>query len=326
MSLQLRKFRSAPAVNDLEDLKKIIQSLEYFPIPYSYLDTANLKKLIESDKLNRKIYNDIENWKRSNDIKLGSGYLSEIINLLRVLEVIKNKKPTKDDLENYLEPNGPLIQDIITDKNNVQELTKIGYELCDIIKLNNSKLYETYLFWLFLKNDKLIPIWQYLLQQKEVYSVLDLRKAIKNIENDSFTISAFVNWSRYFNLCKFTTESDITILDRKKIAMKFLYAIILELNHSYVNNDGVIIEILVKKLTGTFHVEMNRLNFYNILEAILVIDDKNSVEGSYTGRGEKTLPSFPKINKLKIRKKIEIFPKFNKIPEKYLLSFMDLWG
>ena len=324
MNSQLRKYRSAPAVSNLNDLKKIIQSLEYCSLPYSFLDTSNLKKLKKSNKISTKIYEDVQLWKKSNDLNEGSGYLSEIIHLLKLLEIIKIRKPTEDDLDNYLEPDGPQIKDIITEKVNVQELTDIGYHLCDIIKTENTKLFEVYLFWLFLKNKRLTRIWQFLLMKKEVFSSEDIRDAIKSIENDTFTISHFVTWSDYFNLCSLTSDSKIKLLDEKKISLKFLYSTILELNNCYIGNEGIHLEILVNKLTDTFHISTNRINFYNILESILIIDNKESVEGSFTGRGEKSFPSFPKINKLKIRKKIELFPRFNSVPDKYLTSFLDI--
>jgi hypothetical protein len=324
LSSQLRKFRSAPAVNDLNDLKPIIKSLEYYPIPYSYLDTSNLKKLLKSGKLTTRVSTHIVDWKNANGIKLGAGYLSEIMNLLRVLEIVIDKKPSSEHLDNFLEPNGPAIKDIITEKINVQGLTDHGYVLCDLINSDNSKEYDVYLFWLFLKNNRLTPIWQYLLLRNAAFQSTDFREIIESIENDTFTVSAFARWSDYFNLCKIDSEDTRKILDEKKMALKFLHSTIFELNNSYVNNDGHNVDELVQVLTDTFHISSNTINFYNILEVIFKIDNKDSIEGSFTGRREKSLPSFPKINKLKIRKKIELFPKFDKIKETDLVSFINV--
>jgi len=327
MISQLRKFRSAPAVSDLGEIKKIIKSLEYQAIPYSYLDSSNLKKLEKTGKLRKEVSNQIGTWKERNNIKHGAGFLAEIVHLLRVLNIIQDRKIRIDELENYLEPDGPSYSDFISsDKISVQELTKQGYAICDLITddVNESKKFDVYLFWLFLRNDKLVPIWQYLIIKPEVFKNQNITAAIKSIENDSFTISSFVRWSDYFNLCRINHEQSGKILDEKKVALKFLHATIIELNNSYIGDHGYHVEDLVKEITEKFHLSTNSLNFYNILERIFLIDNKKSVEGSFTGRGEKTLPNFPKINKLKIRSKIELFPQFSSVKNSDLSSFINI--
>lgn len=323
---QLRKYRSAPAVGDLSEIKPIIKSLEYQTIPYSFLDTANLKRLYRENKINSKIFDEILNWKKCNNFKLGAGFFSEIVNLLRVLHIVKDRKISNEEFDNMLEPTGPSYNEFISGDNkiNVQELTEIGHTLCDLISkdVNKSSEFDAYLFWLFLRNDKMVPIWQILVANKRIFYDRDVSKFLKQIENDSFTINAFLRWSDYFTLFKIK-HGGMKILDEQKVALRILHAVIVELNNSYISDEGCHVESLVDEITAKFHLSKNSLNLYNVLEIILKYDLKKSIEGSYTGRSEKCLPNFSKINKLKIRSKIEIFPQFRNISDTDLLSIIS---
>jgi hypothetical protein len=67
----------APAVDNLNDLKKIIKSLEYSAIPYSYIDERRLQELQNDNKLSKENHEKINNWKIIEGISCAKGYLLE---------------------------------------------------------------------------------------------------------------------------------------------------------------------------------------------------------------------------------------------------------
>jgi len=54
----------APAVDNLNDLKKIIQGLEFTSIPYSYVDERRLQELQDGGRLSKENHEIINNWKK----------------------------------------------------------------------------------------------------------------------------------------------------------------------------------------------------------------------------------------------------------------------
>jgi len=82
----------APAVDKLEILKKIIQSLEFVSIPYSFVDTQHLDEMKKNGKLSINVYKQINDWKKNNAINTSKGYLQPIVSLLKALDIAESLK------------------------------------------------------------------------------------------------------------------------------------------------------------------------------------------------------------------------------------------
>jgi len=324
------KFRSAPAVDDLGKLKRVIKSLEFVSIPYQYLDSRNLERLCSYGKISENVYSALQEWKLQNNFTLAKGFFSEVVSLLKELEIVESRDLTEDELDNTLGIEGPTYREfIISPRTSTIQLTDIGYELCRLISNNQNEIkeYSITLFWLFLRNQNLRPIWQMLMGKREVFLDKDISVVLKQIENDSYTRNMFSKWSDYFDLYGINpTNPRLKILDRKKVSLKLLYATILELNNKYVGDDGYHVETLVTEISNQFRISPTFVNFYNILQTILELDEKKSISGSTTGRAERSLPNYNRINKLRIKSKIELFPSFSKVPDSKLISFSNVWG
>lgn len=330
------QYRTAPAVSDLGDLKKIIKSLEYSSIPYTYLDTRKLKDLLQSGKISNSVFHEIERWKISNGFSIGVGYFSELMYLLKILGIVEDRKIDEHDLDNSLGTDGPPYREFIKGSAYTQELTENGYILCDLLSgdENKAKEYDVTLFWFFLgtkkdnKHEKrLRPIFQFLLEKRKVFKDTDVSIILEEIENDSYTRNAFKKWGDYFNLYGSPPGNpNIRILDGRKVGLRILQVIVIYMNYNYLGEEGFHVQTMVTELSERLGISPSSVNFYNIIETIFEMDNKRSMIGSYTGRGEKTLPHYPRINKIKIQSKIQLFPTFSNLPESKLVSFSNVWG
>ena len=220
---QVITIRTAPQVDDLRELKKLINLIAFYKIPYTDLEKRKLDKQREKGIVSENLFQQIMNWKEANQIRDAMGWLSEIFSLLDSLGIITKLTLNQDDLDTPLCDNGPLLKDITNGKTSVTaSLTGIGYDLNSLI-LNDSDEsrieYKSKLFWLILRSE-IYPVWQRLIERKEIFSSKLVKTAINEIGvNDGQTRNLFFKWSKYFDL--FDYESSVNrgeIFDKKKIA------------------------------------------------------------------------------------------------------------
>ena len=151
----MSKKISAPAVDKLEDIKKIIFTLEYVIIPYSYIDTSN-QNMKNLKKLKPLVYEQIQQWKTKNNFSLAKGYQQPLISLLSALGIVKVIKLKKSELNRPLGIDGPILSTFIKSRlPKAVQLTSIGHTLCDLAKKtdqNSIRKYDEILFWLFSMN------------------------------------------------------------------------------------------------------------------------------------------------------------------------------
>lgn len=320
-------FRTAPQVDKLSDLKKIIKSLEFIAIPYSYIDSRNIEELKENKSLSDEIFEQIISWKTDNNFRLSKGYFSEIVSLLRELEIIKTRTVEDLELDLPLGGTGPILRNIANNKKiQIAALTDIGYEICSSINdyKENLKIYDSLLFWRFLKS-RIVPIWQRLIERKESFTNTDIREILKNMENDKITISSFLKWTYYFDLIELNSSNpNLKILNKYNVALRVVHSTIHELNHRYVSEDAHYVQNLASEIAVSFKISPTYVDFFRILEIILDINKRKNIVGTTSGRSEKSLPGYPRINMLKIISKIPIFPDFDRINQSKLLNCIHM--
>lgn len=330
-----KKLLSYPAVDKLDDLKKIIISLKFVAIPYSYLDKRNMEKLLSTGKLDSHVYDQIGEWKSQHEIKDTQGYLSDIVALLKNLGIVRSRKIEEFELAIALGGDGLPLGDFVKSPSiKTIELTTFGHKLCDLLSKEDAlsiKEYDAILFWLFIRNNIYKPLWQWLMERQEVFTSVDIETILRKIENDSYNISRIVKWSDYFDLYGVNQDNPkIKILNRKKILLKIFYATILELNESFKYTDNVTVgntvEELVNHLSKQFKINTTYVNFYKMLEVILEKNSSKSITATTSSRGGKSLPNYERINMLKIHGMITLFPDFNELPESTIISFSKVWG
>lgn len=330
-----KKFLSYPAVDKLDDLKRIIKSMEFVAIPYSYLDKRNLEKLLSNGNLSNQVYDQIREWKYQHGIKDTQGYLSDIISLLKNLGIVQNRNIEEFEFAIALGGDGlPLGEFIKSISVKTTELTTIGHKLSDLLSKGDPsslKEYDATLFWLFIRNYIYKPLWQWLMERQEVFTSVNIEVILRKIENDTYNISRIVRWSDYFDLYGLNLNNPkLKILDRKKILARIFYATILELNESFLTKDdiavGISVEEIVNYLSKRFKIDTTYVNFYKILEVIFKKNSSKSITATTSSRGGKSLPNYESINMLRIRGKIPLFPDFNELPESTIVSFSKIWG
>ena len=293
----------APAVDDLNNLKKIIKSLEYSSIPYSYIDERRLQELENDNRLSKKIHEKINDWKISEGISCTKGDLQSIVSLLKSLGIIVSVKLEEKDLEQPLGFSGLMLNSFITKSVDAVKLTKIGYTLCHLLETNDNFIseYDDILFWRFLHSN-ITHNFQKLIEDRDSYTK-GIDVVLKNIEMDSRTVNYFLRWARYFELLGI----DSKLLIEKKVAKKIIFSTVFELNKL---KPGI---YSIQKLSSLVSKELdlsNKLiNFFLIFEIILQHiqlskENKKELEGTYSSRDELSLPNFPKVNMLKINSTI----------------------
>ena len=293
----------APAVDDLNNLKKIIKSLEYSAIPYSYIDERRLQDLENDNRLSKKNHEKINEWKKSEGISCTKGDLQSMVSLLKSLGIIVSVKLEEKDLEQPLGFSGPMLNSFITKSIDAVKLTKIGHTLCRLLDTNDNFIseYDDILFWRFLHSN-ITHNFQKLIEDRDSYTK-GVDVVLKNIEMDSRTRNYFLRWARYFELLGI----DSKLLIEKKVAKKIIFCTVFELNKL---RPGI---YSIQKLSSLVSKELdlsNKLiNFFLIFEIILQHiqlskETKKELEGTYSSRDESSLPNFPKINMLKINSPI----------------------
>ncbi|MCE2506236.1 MAG: hypothetical protein J4F36_07175 [Nitrosopumilaceae archaeon] len=293
------KIIKAPAVDDLNDLKKIIKSLEYSTIPYSYIDERRLQELQNEKKLSKKNHEKINDWKISEGISCTKGNLQSMVSLLKSLGIIASIKLDEKNLEQPLGFSGPMLSSFISKSVDAVKLTKIGYTLCYLLHSENNSIseYDDLLFWRFLHSN-IIHNFQKLIEDSNSYTK-GIDVVLKNIEMDSRTVNYFLKWSSYFELLGI----DSKLLIKKKVVKKIIFSTIFELNQL---KPGI---YSIQKLTRIISKELDfsskLINFFLIFEIILQHiqlskENEKEVEGTYSSRDELSLPNFPKVNMLKI--------------------------
>jgi len=326
--LQTNPFRTAPQVDKLEDLKKFIQSLEFLAVPYPFIDSRNIEKLSSEGKLSLSSYTELKDWKLRKQFSLAKGYFTEIISLMKILGIVEGRPLINSELEMPLGIDGPLVKNLVASKNiQTIQLTDLGHRLCSLLNtqtIQSLKEYDTYLFWLILTS-RIRPVWQRLMESSNTFSNLDISKSILQIgEKDGITISTFLKWSNYFNLCTIDPDqSGKKLMEKGKVALKLLYATVLELNKNFISQDGYTVEELTKTISKNFKISPSIVNFYNILETIFEYNKKKNIIGSTTGRKGKSLPNYSRINILKIQSEIKLLPDFENVTDAKLNSFWE---
>ena len=64
----IERIINAPAVDNLNSIKNIIQSLELIPIPLSFIDEGHLQELEENGKILPQVHEAINEWKEQQGI------------------------------------------------------------------------------------------------------------------------------------------------------------------------------------------------------------------------------------------------------------------
>ena len=295
----------APAVDDLNDLKKIIRSLEYTSIPFSYVDERRLQDLYDDGKLSKENYKKINNWKIEQGIPLAKGFLQSVVSLSKSLGIISTVKIQKKDLDQPLGFSGPMLNSFINKNLDAVELTEIGHTLCNFLESNENKSmteYDNFLFWRFLRSN-ITHNFQKLIEDKNSY-IQGIDIVLKNIEMDSRSVNCFLKWASYFELIGIGSK----LLIKKKVAKKIIFVTIYELNKL---KPGIYsIQKLSNHVSKELDFSNNLIDFFLIFEIILrqiqsSTENKKSIEGTSSSRDELALPHFPKVNMLKINHTIQ---------------------
>ena len=298
----------APAVDNLSDLKKIIKSLEYTPIPYSYIDERHLCDLEECGKISTETHNAINDWKDEHGITSlkQKGYLQSVVSLLKSLGIVCSVKIEKNDLAQPIGFSGPSLDTFIEKKVDAIALTKIGHELCNLLETNNDEsisMYDNLLFWRFLHSN-ITHNFQKLIEDSDSYK-MGVSFTLKKVEMDSRTRGYFLGWINYFELVGIDSDK----LIRKKVAKKIIATTILELN---ILTSGLYsIQKLSSNISKKLDFSNSLINFFSVFEIILqqvqLSDEEiKAIEGRESSRDEKPLPNYPKVRMLKINHEINI--------------------
>ena len=294
----------APAVDNLNDLKNIIKSLEYNSIPYSYIDKRHLKNLLENKKLSKENYDIICNWKIEQDIHDNKGDLQSIVSLMKSLGIIITEKIQRDDLEQPLSFSGPMLNSFISKSVDAVKLTEIGQVLCNLLEETNAESlveYDNLLFWRFLHSN-ITHNFQKLIEDNDSYNK-GVDFVLQKIEMDSRSANYFLKWTSYFELLGIGSK----LLIQNKVAKKIIFCIIFELNKLECGTYGI--QKLSNHVSKELDFSNNLINFFLIFEIILrhiqlSNEDKKALEGTTSSRGERSLPNFPNVTMLKINHKI----------------------
>jgi len=318
----------APAVDNLENIKNIIKSLEYAPIPYSYIDERHLEELEKNSKISLHMHENINNWKDSQGILKQKGFLQSVISLLRALNIISNVKIEKKKLNIPLGVSGPMLNTFLTRSTDAIMLTKTGYRLLDLLKINDSKSrneYDDILFWRFLHSN-ITHNFQRLIEDINAYNS-GVEQILKKFETDTRARSIFIGWINYFDLKGVNTDNTKKIiLSKKKIIKKIISSTILEINT--LKLEIYPIEKLSNHVSKQLDFSNTIVNFFMIFEIILThIQTSNEHEkpivGTSSSRDNITLPHFPKINMLKILGNIPTSPILKNISESEIDSVLN---
>ena len=325
-------YRTAPAVDDLSDIKNLLKNLEFAPVPFLWLD--NFQKIIQNLRDTPEIINDLSAWTKRNGFGTFKGYFSELVYLLRTLHIIQDRKMLQQDRENFLGDGGPSLLSLNPPKNaKVQELTFLGNELCNIIASDNHELFRITLFWIFLTHKRyiqdtnlkpLMPVWQIMLSRAASASNSDIKDMLRRLVADTYTINAFKKWSEFFNLCTIAQDNPtILYLDRRKLSLKIFQAVIIELNHNFMSGQGHNVDDIIRMLGENFSLSPSEISYRNMLRTIFSSTSRDVTEGTYTGRGEKPLFEDKRINKIKFHSRIPI-SNFQRIDDSILDLFLEV--
>ncbi len=313
----------APAVDDLNDLKKIIKNLEYSVIPFSYIDERHLQDLEDEGKLSKELHKQINQWKYEQGISLAKGFLQSTVSLLKSLEIIINVKIQKQELEQPLGFSGPYLNSFINKSIEGIQLTKLGYMMCDLIEKNNHESmtnYDYLLFWRFLCSN-ITHNFQKLIEDRNSY-VLGIDEVLKKIEVDTRTINYFLRWANYFELLSLGSKR----LIKTKVVKKIIFSTIFELNKL---KPGIYpIQKLSNHISKELDFSNNFINFFIIFEIILrqvqlSNENNKSIEGTSSSRDELSLPHYPKINMLKFNSPIKFESLIQHVSESELNAVLN---
>ena len=326
-------YRTAPAVDDLSDIKNLLKNLEFAPVPLLWLD--NFQKIIQNLRDTPEIINELSAWTKRNGFGTFKGYFSELVYLLRALHIIQDRKMLQQDRENFLGDGGPSLLSLNPPKNaKVQELTFLGNELCDIIASDNHELFRITLFWIFLPRTRdtfRTPISSHSCQYGRSCchvtapaSNSDIKDMLRRLVADTYTINAFKKWSEFFNLCTIAQGNPtILYLDRRKLSLKIFQAVIIELNHNFMSGQGHNVDDIIRMLGENFSLPPSEISYRNMLRTIFSNTSRDVTEGTYTGRGEKPLFEDKRINKIKFHSRIPI-SNFQRIDDSILDLFLEV--
>ena len=321
----------APCVDDLNILKNIIQCLEYTSIPFSFIDERNLEKFEADSKISSGMHEEINEWKKQQGISHAKGFLQSIVSLLKSLDIIESTKIEKEDLDVPLGLSGPIMSLFIKKKVDAVKLTQLGYNLLNLLNVDDRKSKEEYdniLFWKFLHSN-ITHNFQRLIEDPNSYDN-GVNEILKKFESDTRTIGIFLNWIRYFDF-KGIGSDDVKsiILSKKKIIKKIISSTILELN---TFEKGIhSIEILSNQISQQLDLSKTRVNFLIIFEIILshiqsINENKKPIEGTSSSRDSLSLPNYPKIDMLKIHDSIPMDSILEHVTESELSSVLNLGG
>ena len=284
----------APAVDNLEVIKSIIKSLEYTEIPFSYIDERRLEELEKNGKISSETRESIDEWKKNEVLPIKKkGVIQSIVSLGKALEIVEAVKI--ENLDQPLGVSGPILNTFIEKSVSGLKLTKIGYDICNVIQENDSSLkFNDLIFWRFLRSN-ITHNFQKLIENEDAYEK-GISYTLKKIEGDGISRTLFRGWARYLDL----TELESDKLSKNKIVRKLVSSTIFEFN--MLKPGDYSIENLEQKISSNLDLSRTLINFYLIFEIIL--KNKKEIEGAPSSRVENSLPNFPDINMLNIKSRI----------------------
>ena len=314
----------APAVDDLGSLKAIIRSLEYTPIPYSFIDERRLSELENDGKISSETHQTINDWKESENIVGGKGILQSIVSLLKSLGIVYNVNIEKNELDQPMGFSGPILNTFLEKKTCAIKLTDIGYKLCELIQTNNDEsnnIYENMLFWRFLSSN-ITHNFQKLIEAEDSY-VKGVNYTLKKFERDERSITLFRGWIKYFELTGIGSDK----LVMKKVAKKIISVTILELNLLDVSVAHPI-QTISANISKNLDLSNTFINFFSVFEIILQQvqssdEETKAIEGRRSARDNISLPNFPSVNMLKINHEIQTQLVLNHVSERELQSVIN---
>ena len=318
----IQRIIKAPAVDNLNSIKNIIQSLELIPIPLSFIDEGHLQELEENGKILPQVHEAINEWKEQQGISSTiMVFLQPIVSLLKSLDIVESTKIEKDDLDLPLGSSGPMMSTFLTKSVDAVRLTKTGFYLLKLLRTGDRKSQEEYdniLFWKFLRSN-IIHNFQRAIEDSNSYEEC-VTDVLERFDSDTRSRGCFLNWIRYFDLKGIENDNAKLVLSKKNVIKKIISSTILELNT--LEHQIYEVETLSNQISQQLDLARNRINFLIIFEIILshvhdTNEDEIPIAGTVSTRSmhSRSLPNFPRINMLKISDDISMLNVLEQITE-----------
>jgi hypothetical protein len=290
-------FRKYPRSYNLSLIANFLSILHEAPIPFSAITRRYMKAKLESKKISKRNYNAITKWKVKHGIDITD--IAEYFYLMRDLEILRTRTIDREvDLILPLGGDGPALGDLlkISERMSIQYLSPIGEKLYKYLINGDTIWYNSYLFWLILKNKSYYPYIQDIIENPKSYRKTDVNTLL--LTRDSVSANCIKNWGKFFGIFEHTKEG--LLINLEKIGRYILSSSVIELNNFVRKDVTLYIKELVSHLSETFRINSSAIDFVRIIKIIFEKADRNIISGFTSGRGDLGFYNYDNIQILKI--------------------------